>query len=187
MKKLLIVVGIILMGNTAKAQDYYHGLGGQINYGLFVSQGSTIGAYVPGFVYKATLGFDGGRGPSFGLSAYPFAGLSFNTAAGSSLGAELPIVGEVHFREFDDRDFFIGAGFSASFTAGDGDFGGGGGSILGPQLSLGGQFEAAGRLLGLRFAYTYGVNRNKTTDLLGVESLTKKSLFSLGAYYLFGQ
>ncbi len=37
MKKLLIVVRIILMGNTAKAQDYYHGLGGQINYGLFKS------------------------------------------------------------------------------------------------------------------------------------------------------
>lgn len=181
----MMLIGLAFMSFGGQAQDYYHGLGGQINYALFKSPNSTIGAYVPGFCYKATLGFENRRGPSFAVSAYPFAGLSINTASGNSLGAELPVLGEIHFGEFDDRNFFLGLGVSASFTAGDGYYGGGGGSIIGPQLTIGGQFEAGGRLLGLRGAYTYGANRGKTIDQLGEEVKINKTLISLGIYYLF--
>ena len=112
----------------------------------------------------------------------------FNNVEGSYIGAELPILGEIHFGEFDDSDFFLGAGFSASYTASDSFFGASGGGIIGPQATLGGQFELRDQLIGVRLGYTYGINRSGgTVDILGEEIKVNKTLFSIGAYYVFGQ
>ena len=191
MKRLLMLT-ILIMSNFASAQDYYHGLGGQINYGLFNTKSSDgtssslEAAAVPGIVYKASLGFDISRSTSFAISSYPFIGLNASVnsnsglSSGSSFGAEFPVLGEIYFGDLDDGCFFLGAGFSAAFV---GTAGSGSGSVFGPQLDLGGQFYLRDRLIGLRLAYTYGVNRDATS--LGTK--TSKNLFGLGFYYVLGQ
>lgn len=185
MKKMILSTLLMGLGFGAFAQDYYHGFGVQLNYGIYSSQGFTNGVVIPGATYKATLAFDSRRGPSFAASAYPFIGLAINPTTGSYLGAEIPLLAEVHFGDFDDRDFFLGAGFSAAFLASDDlYYGQGGGAILGPQVSVGGQFNLAGRLLGLRLGYTYGVNRNRGVDIYGEEYVVNKNMISTGIYYL---
>jgi len=191
-KRYFIVMALFFVIQQANAQDYYHATGLQINYGIFsekmVGTGenvSTEAAAVPGAFYKASLAFDAGRSSSFVISAYPFIGLSGTLNSGSglssggSIGAELPILGEFYFGDLDDPSFFFGAGFSAAFL---GTSGYGSGFILGPQADIGGQFYLQDRLIGLRFAYTYGINS-------GSSLTTKRSanMLSLGFYYPFGQ
>ena len=191
-RKHLFTCALLLLAPLVKAQDYYHGIGGQLNYGIFRTigtegnSGSLEAAAVPGIVYKATLGFDISRSLSFAVSAYPFLGASgsFNSQSGGnlSIGAELPVLGELYFGEIDDACFIMGAGFSAAFL---GSSGYGSGTIIGPQLAIGGQFPVRDRLIGLRVAYTYGMNGKG--DLPTGISKSKRSMFNFGFYYLLGQ
>ena len=162
---------------SAKSQDYYHGIGGQYDFALFTSTGSTDAVSVPGIVYKSTLSF-GSRGASFALSAYPFAGFFLSNGDGF-VGAELPVLGEIYFGDADDMCFYAGAGFSGSFFAN----GYTSGAILGPQAGLGGQFYIADRLWGVRAAYTHGVNGPELSN----GEREKRKIFSLGVYYMLGQ
>lgn len=173
------------------AQDYYQGIGAQIDAGLFSLEvdSPTIGTYsetsnpaVPGVFYKATLAFS----DVFAVSAYPFVGLFVDTNSRSggtaSVGVSLPVLAELYLGEFDDSAFIVGGGFAFAALGSAGE---GGGSIIGPQVSLGGQFPLQGRLIGLRAAYTFGLN-NPNSD---VADVTKDSanLLSLGFYYVLGQ
>ncbi|MCR9172021.1 MAG: hypothetical protein NXI10_05990 [bacterium] len=189
MRKLLIIAGVILASGTVNAQDYYHGLGVQVNQAVFSREGSSTSFGTPGLVYKSTLLFENRRGPSFAVSAYPFLGLSlnFNSQTGGSggFGAELPVLGELVLGDLDDACFYFGAGFSASYTAySDPFFGAESGAVVGPQFGLGGQFEIRDRLYGLRAAFTYGVNRS-TEGLPDIK--TNKFLIGAALYYPFGQ
>ena len=179
---LLTMTCAIALAFNSQSQDYYHALGVQYNFATFVSTGSTEGAAVPGLMYKATLGFEG-RGSTFAISAYPFAGLQFNTGGNNYFGGELPILAEMYFGDPGDACFFVGAGFSMAYMASDGF---GSGAVVGPQVGLGGQFEIAGRLYGVRGAYTYGMNRN-TEDFLGATIKVKKNMYSLSLFYPLGQ
>ncbi|MDB0037974.1 hypothetical protein N9F08_01300 [bacterium] len=193
MKTSLLTLSLLFLSSfTSYSQDYYHGLGVQGNIAIFSSIGSTEASSIPGIVYKATLVLTDGRGPNFAVSAYPFAGLNlnFNSQSGGSgsFGAELPILGEVYFGDADDACFFMGAGFSYAFMSYSDAWGGTSGSILGPQVGIGGQFEIAGRLLGLKAAYTLGVNRPEfVNSFTGETYRLKKNMFSGSIYYLLGQ
>lgn len=190
--KLIIILAVALNTETVKAQDYYHGLGGQYSIGSYkldynspttIYSGETATG-IPGIFYKATLGFS----DNFAVSAYPFLGfnLSANSQTGGSgsLGIELPINAELYLGTMDEGAFFIGAGFTYAFLTSSFS---GGGTIMGPQFALGGQFYLKERLYGLRAAYTIGINEAKVDEPGAVITLDKKSMFSIGVYYLFGQ
>lgn len=189
-KYLILFAFVALFSNISYGQDFYHGVGAQYDYGIFnleyadddqvFSNKSTPA--VPGIFYKATLAFS----DKFAVSAYPFLGFSgsFNSQSGGSgsLGIQLPVVAEMYFGDIDDACFFAGAGFSYA-SLGSSDFGSG--KAFGPQLSIGGQFEFRDRLIGLRAAYTHGLN--KSEEIANIE-FTKDThaLISAGVYYVLG-
>ncbi len=180
MKNLFLTVLLGGLGFMSHSQDYYHGLGGQYSYVAFTSPGDVDVMSTPGIFYKATLGFDT-DGPGIGISAYPYIGVFIQDGEGS-LGAEFPLMAEVYFGDFDDRNFNIGAGFSASYwyngwTAG---------AVIGPKITLGGQFYLRESLLGLRLGYVYGMNRPDLTYPSGGTYKVKKNIIDLGLYYMFG-
>ena len=192
MKSTLLAFALLMSAFASQAQDFYHGLGVQGNVAIFSSYGSTEGTSVPGVVYKATLLFTDSRGPNFAVSAYPFAGLNLNfnsqTGGTGSFGAELPVLAEMYFGDADDACFYMGAGFTYAYMSYSDYWGGTSGSILGPQVGLGGQFEIAGRLIGLRGAYTLGINRPEfVNEFTGETYRLKKNMFSASLYYLLGQ
>lgn len=191
MRKIIAVLFLGFSSLSVNAQDYYHGLGLQYNVAIFSTPGSTDGASVPGVFYKSTLMLSD-DGPNFGISAYPFLGFNMSansrTGGSGSFGASLPVLAELYFGDADDACFYTGLGFSASYMAYSDEFGGASGTILGPQVGIGGQFSIADNLIGLRASYTYGVNRpeliNQTTN---EPYKVNKQMFSLGIYYLLGQ
>ena len=181
----------ILLSPFANAQDYHHGLGLQLNYGIFKTRSlsgdvaSTDVAAVPGLMYKSSLAFDLDNSFKLALSAYPFLGLNgtfssqVGVSNGASIGAELPILGELYLGDLDDGCFFLGAGFSAAFL---GTAGYGSGAVVGPQVGIGGQFWFLDNLVGLRASYTHGLNTNSTPTLK-----RSKNMLNFSVYYLLGQ
>lgn len=190
MKKLILMAALV-MGFSAKAQDYYQGVGIGWNIGLYhlsyqspgenYSGTSTLG--VPLAFYKATLGFEISRKSNFGISAYPGIGGFISTQYGSQVAVQLPILAEMYFGDIDDRNFNVGAGFAYSGIFVDGD----GGSVLGPQLSVGGQFEFRDQLIGLRGYYTLGINKSKFIPDNATDVTDRKSMFGVAIHYVLGQ
>lgn len=190
-KSFVLFSCALFLATLSFSQDYYHGIGAQADIGIFnlaftstdLDYDETLNPAVPGLFYKATLAFT----DQFAVSAYPFVGFSgsFNsrTGASGSLGIQLPVVAEFYMGDIDDSCFFVGAGMAFG-SLGSSEFGSG--SVFGPQISLGGQFELSRRLIGLRAAYTHGINKSDPID--GIE-FTKDThtLISLGIYYLLGQ
>lgn len=194
-KHFLLMTLALATSFKATSQDYFHGFGAMANLGFYQldynytnsngtgSVSSTSGASVPGIFYKATLGF----GDILAVSAYPFLGfnLSVNSQTGSSggIGISLPINLEFHAGDLDDACFFGGAGFNYTFLASSES---GGGPIMGPEFELGGQFNFREKLVGLRAAYTIGIN-DTNLDVTGATiTKDKKSLFTFGVYYVLG-
>jgi hypothetical protein len=192
MKKIFLIGLIGLSSLCAKAQEYRHGAGVQYNLGLFSlsytnENGSggysgTEGVGVPGLVYRASLGFEAGDA-LISATAYTFIGLMYNSQSGGYFGAELPILAELTLGDPDETCFFVGAGASAAFLATSGI---GSGSILGPQFDLGGQFVFRDQIIGVKFAYTYGLNKFKLSQDDYIVSKNRKQMFSFGVYYQFG-
>lgn len=184
MKRIFLSFALFA-ASFSNAQDYYHGLGVQGLMGLYKQEtqfsSSSVATFVPGVVYKASLGFEINRNSNFAVSAYPFAGFYFNSQIGGYLGVQLPVLAEIYFADMDDQNFYIGAGGAWGFIAQDGE----GGSIVGPQLGMGGQFEFRDQLVGLRASYTYGLNKTKTEGITYTRD--SKSMISVGLYYLLGQ
>lgn len=190
-RKFALILCTCTFFSFSYAQDYYHGLGGQIDMGFFSLEyttdisnfSETSNPTVPGIFYKATLALT----DQFAISAYPFVGFSGSansrTGATGSVGIQLPVLAEMYFGDFDDVCFFAGAGLAFG-SLGSSDFGSG--TVLGPQFSIGGQLDLGGRLIGIRGAYTYGVNKS---DAIENVEFTKDThaLVSLGVYYLLGQ
>jgi hypothetical protein len=162
MKKIILIAVLAVAGRSV-AQDYYHGLGIQYNMGLFnysydapgINYGFSGALGVPGIVYKSSLAFEVNRSSNIAISAYPFLGLMISNVYGSYIGAELPVLAEYVIGDLDDQCFFLGAGIAFSYL----NTGGDGGSIVGPQVGIGGQFEFRDRMIGLRGSYTYGLNK----------------------------
>jgi len=190
-KSLMLVVLFIINSNFSYGQEFYHGIGGQIDYGLFNLEYNSANSnfselstpYVPGVFYKATLALT----DQLAVSAYPFLGISgsVNSRSGSSLsiGVQIPVVAELYLGDIDDRNFFVGAGLSFA-SLGDSEYGSG--KAFGPQLSIGGQFYVANnQLIGVRLAYTHGLN--KTPNISEVDEVIKDThgVISLGAFYMF--
>ena len=189
MKKSVVFLTFLALTGFSKAQDYYHGVGAQLDFGIFKTETGLVtssgGVLLPGVFYKGSLAFEINRDMNFALSFYPLIGMmgTFNSQSGGSsnlaFGVELPIVGEVYFGDVDDMCFFVGAGVSAALLA-NADAGG---AIVGPHIDLGGQFEFRDNLIGLKAAFTYGLNN------AGYVAPTKytNNLFSVGAYYVLGR
>jgi len=187
----MLVAGMLMLSGTSMAQDYYHGGGGAVNYAIYSlsysspteNYSGTSGAAVPGIFYKATLGLT----DNFAISAYPFIGFAGSansrTGGSGSFGVELPINAELWLGSMDDGAFFLGGGFNMAFMATSGY---GGGSIVGPQFALGGQFTIQDRLVGIRVGYTHGINSTKIDDSTITISKDKKFMLGFGAYYQFG-
>ena len=192
MKKVMMIAALFLCANGASAQEYRHGLGFQFNLGLFSLDYSnadgtggytgTEGVSVPGFVYKASLGFEVGDA-MISATAYPFLGFYFNSQTGGYFGAELPLLAELTLGDPDEGCFFIGAGGTAAFLATSGI---GSGSILGPQAVIGGQFIFRDQVIGAKLGYTYGVNKFKLDDPSYIVNRNRKQMFSVSVYYKFG-
>lgn len=192
MKKIILSLSLFL-GLNSYAQDYYHAIGAAYNIGLYnlsytsVSQNidlgitSTLGC--PMIVYKATLAFELSRSSSFAVTAYPGVGGFISSQSGSYVGYQLPVLGEMYFGDVDDANFNFGAGFFYGGILADGS----GGAIMGPQASIGGQFEFRDNLIGLRGYYTYGVNKSRDLPSDAENVTDTKSLFGVSVHYLLGQ
>lgn len=191
MKKIILSISLCSIALFSTSQDYYHGIGGQINFGLFSSPDDVSAASVPGIFYKATLMVTDNRGPNFAVSAYPNLGLNVsvqsNEGASGGFAAGIPVVGELYLGDADDACFFVGAGLDYSLIASSDTYGNSSGAIFGPHVGLGGQFNFQDRLIGVRAGYTYGVNRPTfVNQFTNQEYRINKMLFTLGVYYLFG-
>lgn len=187
--KKLILIAVLAVGFNAKSQEYYHGAGVGFMMGFFNQEYTTpysdvsenMAAFVPGVTYKATLAFEMNRSSSLGITAAPFLGFFLSSAGGSYLGYQLPIMAEYVLGDLDDRCFYFGGGFNYGFIA-DGFTGG---TVVGPILGLGGQFEFRDQLIGLRGGYTIGVNKEKNVPAGTVYQRDSRSALTLTAYYVF--
>ncbi len=194
MKKKLLIALLMLVVNSfnASSQDYYHGFGGQFCYGIYhldytsptESVNYTGVAVVPGAFYKATFGL----ADHFGISAYPFLGLSLNVNSQSggsgSFGLSLPLAFELYAGDMDDACFIAGAGFSYTFLASTGY---GSSSVVGPMGQIGGQFNFRDRLVGIRLSYTIGLNKSEIDVPNVIINKDTRSMLTLGFYYPLGQ
>lgn len=191
-KRVFLLLSIVVSSFKVSAQEYYHGFGGAADYVIFKlvysspteSVNYTGGIAVPGVFYKATLGL----ADHFGISAYPFLGLSFSansqTGSSGSFGISLPIAAELYAGDMDDACFIAGAGFSYTFLASSYS---GSGSVVGPMLQVGGQFNLREKLVGIRLSYTIGLNKSKFDDSSITVTTDKRSMLSIGFYYPLGQ
>ena len=182
LSKLLITGLVLICSFNSNSQEYRHGLGLQYNLALFKDSYGFSGAGVPGAVYKGSLGFDISRDVHISISTYPFIGLFFNSQSGGYFGAELPLLCELGFGDLDDVHGFFGAGGTMAFV---GASGGGAGAIVGPQFDLGMQFPFRDRLLSIKLAYTIGLN-SRNPGAVDPLLLDKRSMYSLGIIYMFG-
>jgi hypothetical protein len=192
MKKLVLAATLFAatFSQKAQAQDYYHGIGAQALYGVYSINGdiggidisSTSAVLIPSIMYKATLGFEISRDKSFAVSSYPSLGFNLNSQGGSSLGYQLPILAELYLGDIDDKNFHFGLGFSYGAAAYEGD----GGSVLGPIIGIGGQFELQDKLIGVRGTYTLGLNKSEGY-VSGSGFTESRSMIGIGVYYLLGQ
>ncbi|MEZ4844795.1 MAG: hypothetical protein R3A43_11135 [Bacteroidia bacterium] len=148
----------------------------------FVDADESGSTGIPGFVYNPFLSFDVNRKTAFNIAAYPMLGFNLNSRSGGSLGFELPVVGELFFGDVTDAGGFAGLGFA--FGAAADEYWSG--SILGPQLSGGAQFEVQQNLVKLRAAFTIGLNKEGNTPDI-TYSKDSRNMLSLQLLYLFGQ
>jgi len=192
MKKIIMGLAFVAMTGIVKGQEYYHAFGLQANVGFQSKKSEVAGVssevsqvlFVPGLFYKATLAFEINRDMSFAVSAYPFIGMmgSLNSqsgaSSGTSIGIELPILGELYFGDLDDPCFFVGAGIN--FSAIRSTYGAT--TVVGPQIELGGQFEFRDQIIGARLAYTYGLNNGTDNPNITISN----SIINVGIFYPIG-
>jgi len=181
-------LAFIAMTGIVKGQEYFHAFGLQANLGLSSKTTPTTSdfnlVFVPGVIYKASLAFEINRDMNFAISAYPFIGAmgSFNSqqgaSSGTSIGAELPVLGEIYFGDLDDPCFFIGAGLSASVIRSTS----GSSTVVGPQIEVGGQFEFRDQMIGARLAYTYGLNGGSDDPTISESN----NMVNVGIFYPIG-
>ena len=191
--KVQIIIGLVLFifSNQLEAQTYHHAYGGQIDFGIIDQVYTNIAGEeisnkefptIPGVMYKATLEFS----DNFAVSAYPFFGFyaNLNTVSGGSggIGFQIPAVAELYFGDLEDYCFIVGGGFAYSYINASNS---GTGSLFGPQLALGGQFEWRQRLVGLRLAYTHGIQGLGDSPDIAF-SKDNRRLFTLSVYNVIG-
>jgi hypothetical protein len=192
MKRIALLTLIICFTYALKAQDYYHAVGLKINYGIFTYkyniggfQEKTVdGGMVPGVFYKAMMAFEIDRNSMFAIAAYPYLGMSGvigsrGSSSDAGLAFELPVVGEYMMGDPDDTHFYanVGLSFLAMATSG------GSGTIFGPRVGAGGQFEIQDQLIGIKAALLYGINSNNDLDSSWENVKQSRIGFSIGLYY----
>jgi hypothetical protein len=182
MKKTVLFVFLSLSFGFF-AQEFSQSVGGQVLVGTFQKE-SVFGesndiTLVPGIVYKATLGFELTSNKSFAVSAYPFFGLYYNSNFGGYAGVQVPIMAEFYFGEIEDNNFNVGLGLAWGHIT----QGGSGGSVFGPQVAVGGQVYFLDRMVGVRTAYTLGLNKSKDDFYFRDD----RRMFSISLLYPIGQ
>lgn len=188
--RFLLTLLVIVPTLTVNAQFYKHGVGVQLNVSAFKasyvditgSHNNTFNAVAPGLVYKASLGFRMNRIMTFSVSSYPF--LGYQTTGEKGLNYQIPLLAELYFGDLDYSGLFFGLGGSYSSALAT-DYGGG--VILGPQISGGGQFPINENVVSLRASYTFGLNDPApNTFPLRTYSKSKRGLFAVSLKYVFG-
>jgi hypothetical protein len=190
-----LLVGAVLVCSTtvvmAQAKGFYHGFGAQTMIGFYNLQyTSPSGNYsgtrltgVPGVVYKATYAFN----EHLAVSAFPFAGLNGvlggNFGVRGTIGFELPVHAQFFIGDLDESCFYMGGGFSYAWMATTNEIYG---PIIGPQLGLGGQFPIRGNPVGVRVAWSKGINKTNLDVPFAEIQRDTKYLVTLGIYYPIG-
>jgi len=194
LKRSILFGTILALSAVSSAQNYYQGIGAQLDYGSYnILYTNSLGTFtersatiIPGGVYKGTYSITDNDFLNIAGSIYPFLGLnvSSSTQWGSSysIGFEIPLDFEIYLGDMEEGCFFFGAGFTFGFLSSN-YFGGG--PIIGPQADVGFQFPLAGRITGVRVAWTTGINSSKTDDPTITILSDKKNMLSVGGYYLF--
>lgn len=188
---ICLVILLCVFATQTQAQTYHHAYGAQIDFGIIDQEYTNFGGElisnkefptIPGVMYKATLEFS----DNFAVSAYPFLGFyaNFNTVSGGEggIGFQIPAVAELYFGDLDDVCFIAGGGLAYSYINASNS---GTGSVFGPQLALGGQFEWQRRLIGLRLAYTHGIQSLGDNPDMAF-SKDNRRLFTLSVYNVIG-
>ena len=192
--KTIVPLFLIFFATQVNSQEYRHGAGVQINAGFVtLNYDSNIsGDYtsseiilIPGLFYRANLGFEVGN-MLLSATTYPFIGtnFSFNTQTGGSgfFGVELPLLAELTVGDPDEFCIIGGVGYSAAFlTSSSSGFS----SFLGPQADLGGQIPVGKGAIGIKFAFTYGLNKRQLLPEDAIIKTDRKNMFSGSVYYKF--
>ncbi|MBL4703540.1 MAG: hypothetical protein JKY54_03405 [Flavobacteriales bacterium] len=195
LKNIFLILVLWAMSFCSTSQTFYFGIGGQVDYASFNTQYlSGTGSYsnssiimVPGINAKATLSITSNDFMNFAVSSYPFLGISLSTnsqtGGSNSFGIEIPINAELYLGDMEWGCFFIGAGWtfarlSSSYY--------GGRTITGPQADIGAQFAIGDRITGIRLSYTNGVNKTKVDDPTISIMSERKTMITIGGYYLIG-
>jgi hypothetical protein len=196
MKAIKKIIFLTLIGvlPTAKcvAQNFKHGVGLQANIFSFKEAYTdntginypVLTTVTPGFVYKASLGFNINRDLTLSLATYPFIGIYPKGETSGYLSAEIPLLAEFFYGDLDYFGGFIGVGGSFAYTKipGFGD-----GNVIGPQIVAGLQFPFQDQVVEAKLAYTYGLNKPSINAFPNrVYTKADRSLFSLGLIYMFG-
>lgn len=188
MKKLLVILGFLACTQVIYAQQYYSSIGVAVNTGRFTfdysdaygeSHYNHLDLPITGITYRGVYKLNN----RVSIACNPFLGLyiSFKTEGLSdgSFGLELPLLAQINFGDISKKNFYVGGGFTYSYIptsfyppA----------SILGPQIELGGEFEALKSSVGFRAAYTLGVNAINISPFYTVIK-ESRSVIQLGVYY----
>ena len=188
---LLSLVFASFPGNALKAQKYYHGVGVNVDQQYYELEYRARGTefeitsklFLPGIFYKSTLALT----DRFAISAYPFVGVYFAsnspTLALGTIGLQIPIIAEYYFAgSIEGQCYFGGLGMTYSFIIDEGDPMGHG-TVVGPQLSIGGQFDLGGRIVGLRGGLAYALNRFNFSEPVHDVQVDKRYLVTAGVYF----
>jgi hypothetical protein len=187
----LILLGILPSANVA-AQSFKHGVGLQANIFSFKEAYTdntginypVLTTVTPGFVYKASLGFNINRDLTLSLATYPFIGIYPKGETNGYLSAEIPLLAEFFYGDLDYFGGFIGLGGTFAYTKipGFGD-----GNVIGPQIVAGLQFPLQDQVVEAKLAYTYGLNDPSINAFPNrVYTKADRSIFSLSLIYMFG-
>lgn len=188
---VLLLIGFLPSINSL-AQSFKHGVGFQANIFSFKEAYTdntglnypVLTTVTPGFVYKASLGFNINRDLTLSLATYPFIGLYPKGEGSGYLSAEIPLLAEFFYGDLDYFGGFIGVGGSFAYTKipGFGD-----GNVIGPQIVAGLQFPLQDHVVEAKLAYTYGLNEPSINAFPNrIYTKADRSLFSLGLIYMFG-
>lgn len=191
MKKMWLAVVLSLTLTPVISQEYYQAVGFQSNLRFHNAPNDFDLGSSWGLFYKGTYALDRPVYPRVAFSAYPSIGIGFSFD-GPKLDLQLPVAAEVYIGDIDDLNFFAGLGFCAGLvpklyddTTIDPYGSSLDGPVIGPQISVGTQFDTYFYLVGIRTAFTYGLNRDKTTDEFGMVSQVRRSMLTIGAFFSF--
>ena len=195
MKRLIFALCMLFSG-LAGAQTYYQYVGPGLVYSHYQQELEFVEGNVPagtlrynsiiyGFSYGGKILVNKRPNFSYGVGAYPFGGVylaSFSNNVFGNIGVNLPVYGEVMLGNPESYNMFLGLGFEYNFYK---EFGYNMEHVIGPSVELGGQIDLPNRIIAVKLAYTYGLNKGRYDDpSLRVVS-GRRGSFTATLYYPF--